>query len=448
MLAEKNTGNNGAAFCTALAAWAAGSRPKPEAARREARLAVLDTIGCILAGGDQRQTRAARGAAGARPAVSGKALILGTAAHALDFDDYETPGSTHPSAPMLGALLALAEERPVTWGELTDAYVVGYEAIVRLGETLGYAHYAAGWHATGTLGGLGTAAAVATLLGLPEERLSAALSLAASMSAGLKVQFGSDAKALHAGLAARAGLEAALLAEAGATANPEVFDGAHGFFALYGGRAAGTRRTQVSFASPLGIERSPILRKPWPSCAYTHRVIEAALALAAGSPVAAEELARATIRMPEPYFRVSGFLRPSNPNEARFSVVYCVAAALSDGAITLASFDPEAISRPEILKLMEKITVETYELDPDAQDMSPDHPDSVEVTLRDGRRLARSVGQVAGGPEAPLTLERLRRKFAECGGDAELAETILGAVDQDVVRLAVTEMIGGGPMTG
>ena len=77
-----------------------------------------------------------------------------------------------------------------------------------------------------------------------------------------------------------------------------------------------------------------------------------------------------------------------------------------------------------------------------------DHPDSVEVTLRDGRRLARSVGQVAGGPEAPLTLERLRRKFAECGGDAELAETILGAVDQDVVRLAVTEMIGGGPMTG
>ncbi len=152
-------------FCTDLAGWATATTFRTTA-RDEARLAVLDTLGCMIAGWDEPQTRAARAAFGRDDSATATALILGTAAHALDFDDYEVPGSTHPSAPILGALLGLMQGAPRPMGDLLDAYVTGYEAIIRLGEVMRYDHYNAGWHATGTIGSVGAAAAAARMLGL------------------------------------------------------------------------------------------------------------------------------------------------------------------------------------------------------------------------------------------------------------------------------------------
>jgi len=427
-------------FGTALAEWSAAAGAMPEAARAEVRLAVLDTVGCIMAGWDEPQTVAARKAAGQPVNAPAKALILGTSAHALDFDDYEVPGSTHPSAPILGALLALAEAEPVSWGRLLDAYVVGYEAIVRLGEAVGYDHYEAGWHATGTLGTLGAAAASAKLLGLPAAGIAAALSLATSMSAGLKLQFGSDAKALHAGLAARAGIEAARLAEAGASASSAVFDGPYGFFYRYdGSKTRAIDEAVARIGRRLGLEQHPILRKPWPSCAYSHRAIEAALTISGATPGLSDAVDEVTLRIPEPFFRVAGFLRPSNSTEARFSVVYCIAAALIDGAITPASFDPKAFTRPAVSALLDKIRVEAYDPGPGVEDMSPAHPDTVSVVLDDGRRLSHTTAEVAGGAARPMSLAQLKGKFTACGGTQALADTILGVDPAQPFQVAVTE---------
>ncbi|MBM3629888.1 MAG: MmgE/PrpD family protein, partial [Alphaproteobacteria bacterium] len=251
----------------ALGALVAAQDP-PSAALDEAALCLVDTLACILAGRDEDVAVAARRAMAsasgpgparaiggdARMSLPAAALANGVAAHAIDLDDYEIPGSTHPSAVVLGALLALATTRAATLREVLVAHVAGHEAIVRMGEALGHGHYLAGWHATSTIGPFGAATACPRLLGLGAEATAHALGLAASASAGLKHQFGSDAKPVHAGFAARAGLEAALLAAEGIGAAARLFEGRH---PLRHAGLAGRRRGARTWPRRDGHPRPP-----------------------------------------------------------------------------------------------------------------------------------------------------------------------------------------------
>ncbi len=430
----------GSEFLAAFGQWAGDPRLTfPDAARQQVRLALLDTLACMLAGAGEPQTRkAAAMAAQAAPgtvmpitggsplAVTAAALVNGTAAHAIDFDDYEAPASTHPSAVILGALLALSEQRSVTLGQLIEAYLVGYEAIVRTGEALSYAHYMAGWHATSTIGPLGAAAATARLLGLQASGIGHAVALATSMSAGLKLQFGSDAKAIHAGLAARGGLEAGLLAGAGITAGLSVFDGPGGFLDRYGTPdSPGFARPLARLARIPAIIEHPLLRKPWPSCAYTHRVIEAAAAIAARPGFDARTIARGALRLPEPFARVIAFDEPATTAQARFSGLFCVAATLIDGTIGPQSFTPASLARPDLRALMGRLVRETYDPGPGLEDMSPSCPDTLTLELTSGRVETATIGEVRGGPARPLGQEDLVLKLRACGGSAVQAEAIL-----------------------
>jgi len=295
----------------ALGALVAAQDP-PSAALDEAALCLVDTLACILAGRDEDVAVAARRAMAsasgpgparaiggdARMSLPAAALANGVAAHAIDLDDYEIPGSTHPSAVVLGALLALATTRAATLREVLVAHVAGHEAIVRMGEALGHGHYLAGWHATSTIGPFGAATACPRLLGLGAEATAHALGLAASASAGLKHQFGSDAKPVHAGFAARAGLEAALLAAEGIGAAARLFEGRQGFLALYATPASpGAAAALARGRGETGILVHRPLRKPWPCCAYAHRAVEAAQRIAALPGFAAGDVVRGTIRM-------------------------------------------------------------------------------------------------------------------------------------------------------
>lgn len=427
------------AYCETFADWAAVA-DLPEAARGEARLALLDTFGCMITGWDESQTRAAREAFAAEGTATAKALILGTAAHALDFDDYEAPGSTHPSAPIFGAVLGLTSGAERRLGDILDAYVIGFEAIVRLGEWMRYDHYNAGWHATGTLGTIGATAASARLLRLGAQEFTHALAISASLAGGLKAQFGTDAKALHAGLAARAGIEAACLAGAGATGSAAVFEGRYGFADIHHGVAKEAEGVLAKIGAPVAITEHAILRKPWPSCAYTHRVIDAALALRPRLP-SPKDWARITIRMPEPFFRVSGFFTPVSANEARFSATYCTLAAMLDGIVGPQSFRAEAFLRPEIARLLAQTEVDAYDPGPALVDMSPDHADTVTVTLASGDSLSETVGHVPGGPSRPMTAADVKAKFVACGGSATTADLIMAANPDS--RIGVTLRAAG-----
>ena len=267
----------------------------PEAAVGAARRAILDTLGVTLAGAVEptaarvRALIARRRAADEatvigtplRAGVEDAALANGTASHALDYDDLNQSLSGHPSVPILAAALPLAERRRASGAALVTAFVAGVEIEAKLGRALNPALYEIGWHATGVLGIFGAAAAAAKLLGLSTERTAHALAIAASMASGIKANFGTDCKPLHVGHAARCGIEAALLAEAGFTGNPRALEHGDGFGATHvtGNRPAWDLTT-AGLGSPHDLVDPGIGVKRFPACASTHQALDATLALA------------------------------------------------------------------------------------------------------------------------------------------------------------------------
>src|SRR6185503_10510107 len=195
-----------------------------------------------------RVSSAARG--WGAPAV---ALIYGTAAHALDYDDNYHPMAGHATAVLAPAIFALAESRRVSGEATLDAYIVGLEALALVGNGVNLVHYEKGWHSTSTLGPFGAAAACARLLKLDASGVTAALSLACSMAGGSKLQFGTMAKPVHAGLAAHHGVMAALLAASGVRGHPEPLEGHWAFRELFAGTGSpGYRGAKIG--KPLAIE--------------------------------------------------------------------------------------------------------------------------------------------------------------------------------------------------
>ena len=394
-----------------------------------ARHALLDTAGCIIAGktSEQAARLEAMLAASGEDRLSTTALKLGVAAHAIDFDDYEEVASTHPSAVLVPVLMSLASEHDgISLGELLSAYIAGYETILTLGKVVGYGHYMAGWHSTSTLGRPGAAMAAARLLGLDPDQAVTAVSLAMTQSAGLKAQFGTDAKALHAGLAARTGVEAALLARVGFSATAQIADGPFGFAGVFG--TAASHGWQAVRSNDLPSTNSyPPFVKPSPSCGYTIRPIEAATIIAAREHFNASDVTKICVRMPEPYYQVAGYTNPYSAHEARFSASYCVAVALIDGDVGVAAFNPDSLQRPDVRALMARIDFDPYELPAGAGDMSPLAPDTVTVTLRDGRHFVETVALARGGADRLMTGSEIAAKYASCGGRKPSASKLLNA---------------------
>ncbi len=257
-----------------------------------AKVGVLDTVGVTLAGSGESCARiVSRVAAhstgpgllfgtGRSVAPLDAALINGTAAHALDFDDCSDSMGGHPSSPVLPALFALAGTRRVTGRAFLAAYIAGFETETQIARGVNFHHYEKGWHPTATLGTFGSAAASSHLLGLDARRTATALSLAASLASGIKANFGTMTKPLHVGHAARNGLMAALLAADGFTAGEDAFEHRQGFFPVFNG--AGNFLVDAvlaDWAAPLDILKPGIAIKQYPCCGSTHPAIDAMLAL-------------------------------------------------------------------------------------------------------------------------------------------------------------------------
>ncbi len=439
--------------------WAANSDLAfSDTALHQARLSFVDTLACMIAAKDDPLVRQVAGAmenAGARGQVAtvvpgvrlstpAAALVNGAAAHALDFDDYETPASTHPSAVIIPALLGISDMRTTSLRSLLTAYLVGYEAIICLGRMLGgYEHYLAGWHATSTIGPSGAAAAVAKLIDLDAVSTANTMSIAMSTSAGIKVQFGTSVKPVHAGFAARAGVEAALLAESGVTANHDATDGPYGFIALYGNVNSSPDCLVLPVdKTACAMDTDPVLRKPWPSCSYTHRSIEAAQNLVQSRGFDARNIVRGIIHIPEPFFRVAPFLRPETSNQARFSLPYCVASTLTDGGLSPASFSTQAIERPNVRGLMELLEISAYDPGPNIQDLSPSHPDRLSLHLADGSEQHETICDVKGGSGNPMSVSDIRGKFDLCGGNTALFDLLLSDHAAHSQQFSSTDWIG------
>ena len=401
------------------AAWKSAGADAVAAAKR----AVLDTVGVTLAGAVEAPATILRRVAEAeggtplctvigtalRTGAGWAALANGVAAHALDFDDTNFTMMGHPSVPVLMSALAAGEVAAATGADLLLAFLVGFEVEVALGELVNPAHYERGWHATGTLGTFGAAAAAAKLLDLDAPATLAALGLAASQASGLKENFGTMAKPFHAGHAARSGVLAALLAREGFTASPSALDGVQGFLAL---ASADGDRAASSLGEPWRIVSSGIAVKPYPCCALTHSAIDALLDLRAAHSLVASDVETVEVTVGPVVPTVLLYPSPTTGLEAKFSMEYCSARALAGGTVGVDAFEDDAVHDPDIRRLMTRVTMRVATGGATAGTGSAHS--GVSVSLRDGRVLTLPARGARGHPDSPLSDAALRGKFESC----------------------------------
>ncbi len=410
----------------------------PDSALKSAELAIADTVGCILAGvhdpavvklgrtipdeaaGPSRRSSSLRHAhpVSARDA----AAVNGCAAHARELDDNVLPAAIHSSAVLTPALFALGEECGASGIEVLRAFIVGMEVNARIGQLVGQRHYECGWHTISTIGMLGTAAACATLLKLDAGRIGHAISLAFSMAAGSKLQFGSEAKPMHSGFAAAGGIWAAQLAREGFQGHREVLQGKWSFHELYAGTPRDGRFMPALFPSaPLAIDEYPPVAKLYPCCGSAHLGIGALRELRANHAFELDDIERIDVHMPRVMTENVRYGVPANEMEARFSMPYCAAVTLVHGLPRLPHFSPEAVARPhpQVARLMPLVHKHVRQPSPEvlAKKLIFVGDCLVEIRLKDGTLLSAIAEHPKGCADNPLTAEERRTKFFDCAGE-------------------------------
>ncbi|MCT2582051.1 MmgE/PrpD family protein [Actinophytocola gossypii] len=363
-----------------LAAWAHDLRPTDED-RALARRALLDTVAVTAAA---RGSRMAALTTGLSPSARWAAV-----GHVLDFDDLHLPSTAHISVVCVPAALAT--------GGGADAYLAGAGVLARLGTALGWSHYARGWHVTCTAGAPAAAVTAAVALGLSAERTAHAIALAVPQAGGVQAAFGSDGKALQVGLAAEAGVRAARLAAAGATADPAALDQ---WLALVGDAP------EVDLSGP--AVPGGLAIKLFPCCYALQRPIAA---LREQLPkTSAEEVGRIVVRTTASSVQPLHHHRPDTGLRGKFSLEYALAAALLDDHPGFASFTDEAVRRPAARRLVELVEVV---LEPGGEGLLNGEAD-IELTMADGSRPRARLALPPGAPQRPPTDTELAEKLAAC----------------------------------
>lgn len=413
-----------------MAVFALTAHDFPELARMRARDAVADCVGCMLAGSQEalaaplravlpsapqrsQSTPALLFGSGRYAAPADAALYNGTLAHALDFDDTNHPAYAHPSAVLVPAMLAACAVEPISAKALLDAYIVGFEFFGKLGRALNTQHYKRGWHTTGTFGALAAAASACRLLRLTEAQTIMALGIAASSASGLRANFGSMVKPLHAGQAARSGLFAALLAREGYTASAEAMEHRYGYVGVFNADIEQSPAHLAQMGTELEIlTEHGLALKPYPACGATHPGIEAAELL--HEEIGARKIRAVHAGVCEMAFAPLIHVLPDSPLEGKFSLHFCLAAALLYGKVTLATFSDRMVRDPRVRDLVGRTTLAVDE----RWRHDGEFATEVVVTTEDGATFKRFVPLAKGKPARWFDTDTLYAKFRDCSAVA------------------------------
>jgi 2-methylcitrate dehydratase PrpD len=423
-----------------------------------ARLGITDFVGVAFAGMHEKQSRIiidyARKMGGLPQAtvVGGSlktspylaALVNGTVGHSLDYDDVAISLIGHPSVFLAPAIFAIIEARHCqgmgsSGRDILTAYVIGYEVACHLARPVLQSHYLQGWHSTATFGTLGAAASAAWLLNLNTDQIRMTLGIAASLAGGLRQNFGTMTKPLHAGMAAAHGVQAALLAQAGFTADNSIIESPLGFAKVFGHSeeidwAEASKRLGKVF---LITEPEGLSIKPYPSCGFTHCAIDAALYMKREHEINAADIAEIELGV-SPFDRqILVHHHPRTGLEGKFSLEYCVARALVSGEVRLKHLTDIAITESMVNSLMEKMKwVEKYCM-PVMGTAEGFGTKSVTVRLKNGKQYGREVAIAKGMPRNPLTTDEFNAKYRDC------ASTVLSKeyVDESLSILTNLEHI-------
>lgn len=386
------------------------------------------------------------GVDGGLPAPSA-ALLNGTLAHSLDFDDTHLPSVLHPSASVVPAVLAAADARGCSGRNTLLAIAVGDEICNRLGmgsydpsirNSLFFEH---GLHATSICGTIGAAAAVALLLGLDDEGLAHAMAIACSMGAGLieANRTGGTIKRVHCGWAAHAAVISAQMAEAGITGPPTVLEGRFGFYEAL----SRSWHDADAVVGQLG-ERWEVLRtfyKPYPSNHFTHAGIDAAIAIRTANELDPVDIASMELGLPAPVLRSiaeprEDKIKPKSGYHGKFSGPFTVATALMGGGglgVYLDDFTDAHAHDPERLRLAASVTC--FADDESTEIFPHQFPAVLRITTNRGSTLEHRVRVNRGGPQNPLTFEELGVKY-RLNASRALSPTNVERLHADVRALA------------
>jgi 2-methylcitrate dehydratase PrpD len=345
------------------------------------------------------------------------ALVNGTMGHALDYDDMG--GFGHPSVALAPAVLAIGENIGASGKDILAAYVIGFEVAVCLCGPLMQSHYARGWHSTDNFGSLGAAAALAWLLKLNVHQMRMTLGIAASLAGGLRQNFGTMTKPLHAGQAAANGIQAALLAQAGFTADENIIETPLGFTRVFGhGEEVDWAKASEGLGKTFNISApnfSGIAIKPYPACGGTHGGIDAAIFLNKEYGLKSDDIAEVELGTSPSLPQVLIHHRPKTGLEGKFSLEYTVARALHSGEVKLRHLTDEGVNEAPVKSLIERMKwVEKYPMPSLGQQREGLGTTSVAVKLRDGKEYSHEVSISKGLPQKPLTSDQFNEKYKDC----------------------------------
>jgi 2-methylcitrate dehydratase PrpD len=399
----------------------------PADTREVAKQALLDFLGVTLAGTDEPLSRIlkdeARDDGGApqaqifgssdRGSVTQAALINGSAGHAHDYDDVHNAMSGHPTVPVAPAVLALAEHLGASGKELITAFCTGVDVECILGRYAGPSHYAKGWHNTGTLGTFGAAAAAARLHGLDAGTTAAALGIAGTQAAGLKSQFGTMCKPLHAGHAASTGVQAASLARRGFSSCGDILENAQGFMATQSDDPSVQRFEQ---AMDVPAYTQDICFKYHAACYLTHSAIEATRSLCERNAFDPNDIETVDIHVDKGHLRVCNIPEPRTGLEAKFSLRLTAAMALTGtDTASIRIYDDALIRDPQLISFRDRVQVHAHEA------YSPDT--IVKIATRSGEKFEAACNVAIPMRDLEAQRQKLTDKFLT------LAEPVIGSAN-------------------
>jgi 2-methylcitrate dehydratase PrpD len=365
------------------------------------------------------------------------AFANGLAIHADDYDDTQLAVAkdrvygllTHPTAPALPPVLALAERDRRSGADLMLAYQVGVEVECKVAEAIFPRHYQHGFHSTATCGSIGAAAGAAKLLGLDRDATRRALSIGATQAGGLRENFGTMTKPFHAGRAAENGVIAAEIAALGFTASPNGLEADRGFFRAAGGGYS-PEMIEQKLGNPWTFNSPGVSIKPHPSGSLTHPGMAVMMDLITKHDIRPEQVKRVSVGTNHNMPNALIHHRPVNELQAKFSMEFCMAILLLERKGGLEQFTDEVVNRPDVQAMISKVN---FGVHPEAEAAGFDKMTTIiEIELNDGRVIKGQADFGKGSPANPMSDAELSEKFRQCaawgGLSREQTQAVLDCV--------------------
>lgn len=374
---------------------------------------VIDWLGCAVVGAHYPQCDIARqtftrfggcaessviGSEERYPAATA-AMVNGIIGHVSELDDGHRKAIGHPGSVTLPVALALGESLKVSGAEFLSALIVGYDVYIRLGQTVNPSHYAH-WHTTGTCGTFAAAATAARLMKLTPKQTCSALGIAATLASGLVASFGSHAKALNVGNACQNGIYAAVLAKDGFTGSP----GTRWRKGYVKATSSADSLQYLEQPTEEGLLSDTAFYKVYASCGHTNSPLDAIFNLIKTHAPQANKIAHIKVETYRISVSLTAALKAGNEDEAKFSLPYCIAVALTFGQVSLAEFQPDVLNDPDVLALASKIEVVESE---EATARFPKRQARVTVVMEDGTTYLQEVMDATDVVDFPM----LEQKF-------------------------------------